>query len=179
MPIVRIVDCLTSALFVDKYAHWRQKSLKRVGDSSVYRTCAGCSCAREWLQNPTADRRRPTVYQFGFLIVLITLRASSSQATAINSSVSLSWGLVIWAVSSRHRLAKSSYALRMIQAGCAHGAQSCNRRGNPDQGQQEDRIQGGQGFKNGGLMLQDTPYCPVNESWRGGGSLLITGIRLS
>jgi hypothetical protein len=37
-PIIRIVDCPPSALLVNKYTHSRQKSLKRVGDSSVSRT---------------------------------------------------------------------------------------------------------------------------------------------
>ena len=38
MPIVRIVDRPSSRLLVDKDAHSRQKSLKRVSDRSVHRT---------------------------------------------------------------------------------------------------------------------------------------------
>jgi hypothetical protein len=66
----------------------------------------------EWLQIiPPRTVEGPPFISWDFLIAL---RASSSQAAAINSNVSLSSGLVIWAASSRHRLAKSSDALRMI-----------------------------------------------------------------
>jgi hypothetical protein len=50
-----------------------------------------------------------------------------------------------------------------------HGAQSCNRRSDPNQSKQESRIPGGQGFEDGRLTVERSVFnvCPVNEYWRG------------
>ena len=58
------------------------------------------------------------------------------------------------------------------EAGGTYGAQSCDRRSNPDQGKQKGRFPGGQGFEDGGLRPYRTLRL-VNESRRGGWSLSV------